>query len=183
VAEQYDAITAYSGVRNLLVTRRPHQEPWAYALVATLRAVATGACYYGQEWETELPDSAIERAADAARYSREVAKWAAGSTGADSARAAQANVIRCVIGNPFRPAPAVDAAWLAWRGGIVRELAGTVYEERRLPDGTLDPARLAVLADALEDAGCANAELLGHLRGPAVHVRGCWAVDIVLGKS
>jgi hypothetical protein len=57
------------------------------------------------------------------------------------------------------------------------------YEERQLPEGTLDSARLAVLADTLEDAGCTHAELLGHLRGPGPHVRGCWAVDLVMGKQ
>jgi hypothetical protein len=61
-------------------------------------------------------------------------------------------------------------------------LATTAYEERALPAGTLEPERLALLADALEDAGCANADLLGHLRGPGVHVRGCWCVDLLLGK-
>jgi hypothetical protein len=43
--------------------------------------------------------------------------------------------------------------------------------------------RTPILADALEDVGCTDAELLGHLRGPVPHVRGCWAVDLVLGKS
>ncbi|HKB40626.1 MAG TPA: hypothetical protein VKD72_29640, partial [Gemmataceae bacterium] len=45
------------------------------------------------------------------------------------------------------------------------------------------PARLAVLADALEDAGCSDADLLSHLRGSGPHVRGCWAVDLILGKQ
>jgi hypothetical protein len=90
-----------------------------------------------------------------------------------------AGLIRDIFGNPFRPAPAVDPAWLAWRGGTVRELAWAAYEERRLPEGTLDPARLAVLADAMEDAGCTDAEILGHLRRPGQHVRGCWALDLV----
>ncbi len=92
-------------------------------------------------------------------------------------------VIRDIIGNPFRPARAVDPAWLAWQAGAVPRLARAGYEYRRLPEGTLDPARLAVLADAPEDAGCGDAELLGHLRGPGPHVRGCWAVDRVLGKG
>ncbi len=52
-----------------------------------------------------------------------------------------------------------------------------------LPEGTLEPSRLAVLADALEDAGCGDAELLGHLRGPGPHVRGCCAVDLQLAKQ
>ncbi len=97
--------------------------------------------------------------------------------------AEQCSLLRCIMGNPFRPAPAVDPAWLAWRGGAVRELARAAYDERCLPEGTLEPVRLAELADALEDAGCRDAELLGHLRGPGPHVRGCWAVDLVLGKG
>jgi hypothetical protein len=72
---------------------------------------------------------------------------------------------------------------LAWQGGVVGEIAHTAYEERLLPSGQLDPARLGVLADALEDAGCTDAELLGHLRGPGPHVLGCWALDLILGKS
>jgi hypothetical protein len=81
------------------------------------------------------------------------------------------------------PAPARDPAWLARNGGAVARLAEAIYEGRSLPAGTLDPARLAVLADALEDAGCADPDLLGHLRGPSPHVRGCWAVDLILGKE
>ena len=56
------------------------------------------------------------------------------------------------------------------------KLAQAIYEER-------DLRRLPVLADALEDAGCEDADLLGHLRGPGRHVRGCWALDLVLGKG
>jgi hypothetical protein len=65
----------------------------------------------------------------------------------------------------------------------VGKLARAAYEERRLPSGELDLARLAVLADALEDAGCADAELLGHLRGTGPHVRGCHVLDAILGKG
>jgi hypothetical protein len=97
--------------------------------------------------------------------------------------AVQCDLLRDIFANPFRALPAIDRAWLGWRRGVVRELARVAYEERRLPEGTLDPARLSVLADALEDAGCTDPELLGHLRGPGPHVRGCWAVDLVLGKS
>jgi hypothetical protein len=92
-------------------------------------------------------------------------------------------LLRDVFGNPFRSAPVIDPAWLSWQGGTAPQLARGAYDDRRLPEGTLDPARLAVLADALEDAGCTDAELLGHLRGPGPHVRGCWAVDVVLGRE
>src|SRR5262249_47648653 len=83
---------------------------------------------------------------------------------------------------PFRPIPIAPAV-LAWNDTVVVRLAQTAYEERHLPDGTLDNSRLAVLADALEEAGCADTDILGHLRGPGPHVRGCWAVDLLLGKS
>jgi hypothetical protein len=100
-----------------------------------------------------------------------------------SERVAHAALIREIFGNPFRPAPAIDPAWLAWNGGTVRTLAELAYEHRSLPSGHLDPARLSLLADALEDAGCGAAELLAHLRSPGPHVRGCLALDLVLGKE
>jgi hypothetical protein len=62
-------------------------------------------------------------------------------------------------------------------------LAQAAYDQRELPAGHLDRARLAILADALEEAGCTDQTILGHLRGPGPHVRGCWAVDLILGKS
>jgi hypothetical protein len=65
----------------------------------------------------------------------------------------------------------------------VRALAQAGYDERSLPGGALDVPRLAVLADDLEESGCTDGGLLGHLRGPGPHVRGCWAVDRVLAKE
>ena len=66
---------------------------------------------------------------------------------------------------------------------MIGKLAEAAYTARSLPQGELDPARLAVLADALEDAGCTDADILGHLRGPGPHVRGCWVIDLLLGKQ
>jgi hypothetical protein len=94
-------------------------------------------------------------------------------------RAAQAEVLRDLFGNPFRPVTVSPACVTPQ----VAALAQAAYEHRDLPSGHLDPSRLAVLADALEDAGCDQADLLGHLRGPGPHVRGCWAVDLLLGKQ
>ena len=70
-----------------------------------------------------------------------------------------------------------------WLSPTVSSLAQAAYEQRALPSGELDLQRLAVLADALEEAGCAEAELLGHLRAAGPHVRGCWALDLALGKE
>jgi hypothetical protein len=72
---------------------------------------------------------------------------------------------------------------MAWEDGTVVKIAHAAYEQCSLPSGHLDNARLAVLADALEDAGCRDADILGHLRGPGLHVRGCWPLDLVLGRS
>jgi hypothetical protein len=94
----------------------------------------------------------------------------------------QAALLREVIGRLPRRRGAAP------RGAVpltpdARSLAEAAYEERQLPSGHLDPARLSVLSDALEEAGCADTDILTHLRSPGPHVRGCWAVDLILGKS
>jgi hypothetical protein len=93
--------------------------------------------------------------------------------------AAQVALLRDAIGNPFRQF-SLDASWLT---PTVVRLAQTAYDERLLPSGELDRERLAILADAVEDAGCADRQILDHLRGPGPHVRGCFALDLVLGGS
>jgi hypothetical protein len=91
-------------------------------------------------------------------------------------------LVRDLFGNPFRPVT-VSPAWRAWDGGAVVRLAQAAYEGRRLPAGLLDSARLAVMADALEEAGCGDADLLGHLRSGGGHMRGCHVLDALLGKT
>src|ERR1700756_4475664 len=61
-----------------------------------------------------------------------------------------------------------NASWLAWNDGVVRRLAEAAYENRLLPSGELDPLRLAVLADSLEEAG-GDVSLLNHLREVGAH--------------
>jgi hypothetical protein len=103
------------------------------------------------------------------------------SSGAEFAY--QARLVRCIFGNPFGPSPPLPAAVLAWSDRTVPRLAQAAYDYRRLPESTLDPARLGILADALLDAGCGDEELLAHLRSAGPHVRGCFAIDVILGKS
>jgi hypothetical protein len=87
--------------------------------------------------------------------------------------------LRCIFGNPFRATPALSRSLLDQNEGLLVRLARAAYDDRLLPSGHLDIQRLAVLADALLDAGCDDDALLGHLRdGP--HYRGCFAVDAVL---
>ena len=87
----------------------------------------------------------------------------------------QAGLLREIVGNPFRPV-ALDPVWLRWNDATVSAWPQRIYDERRFAD-------LPILADALEEAGCTNADILDHCRGPGPHVRGCWVVDLVLGKE
>ena len=92
----------------------------------------------------------------------------------------QVLLLRDIIGNPFRPSAALASSLLILEN---LALAHSAYEERKLPEGTLDPARLVTLADAFAAPGCTDASLLAHLRSPGNHVRGCFAVDVVLGRN
>jgi anti-anti-sigma regulatory factor len=103
----------------------------------------------------------------------------AGSALGQTERAVQRRLRHCIFGNPFRPI-AIESAWLT---PTVQRVAQAAYDERILPSGELDPVRLAVLADALEEAGCTDPNMLGHLRDPGPHVRGCFVVDALLGKT
>jgi hypothetical protein len=86
-------------------------------------------------------------------------------------------MLRDIFGNPFRQV-SIDPRWLT---SSVVDLARSIYEgDLRQAGGYM---ALPILADALMDAGCDSEELLSHLRSDGPHVRGCWAVDLILGKS
>jgi hypothetical protein len=152
----------------------------------------------------KLPTSAYDEAGEAvrtaalddARQAAKAARYAANARAQEAARAAsvgtgtardisgavwaaerweQATLLRDIAGHLWRPA-ATASRWADWDGGTVRKLAEAVYEENAYD-------RLPILADALEDAGCTDAELLGHCRSGGEHVRGCWVVDLVLGRE
>jgi hypothetical protein len=74
------------------------------------------------------------------------------------------------------PAPILAPAVLAHDGGTVPKLARAIYD-------TCDFGHLPVLADALEEAGCAAPDMLAHCRGPGPHVLGCWVLDLILAKG
>jgi hypothetical protein len=101
------------------------------------------------------------------------AGWA--ETAEESPRPFHCELLRDLFGSPFRP-PAIDSTCLAWNGRTVPKFAQAIYENHTFN-------RLPELADALEEAGFANAEILSHLRGPGPHAKGCWALDLILGKT
>jgi hypothetical protein len=121
-----------------------------------------------------------DTAAQIAQVASEPFAWT--GSGWDSAvlqaqRIAIAELVRDIFGNPIRPTPAIESSWLAWKDGTVKRLAKSVYEE-----GTFD--RMPVLADALEEAGCHDQNILEHCRQQGqTHVRGCWVVDLLLGRT
>lgn len=98
------------------------------------------------------------------------AAWNAGSEAADND---QAELLRDLLGNPHRPVT-LFPSWLSWNDGALSKIAATIYAERRYAD-------LPLLADALEEAGCTDEAMLAHCRRPGEHVRGCFAVDLLLG--
>ncbi len=81
----------------------------------------------------------------------------------------QSHLLRDIYGNPFRPVT-LDQSWLT---SNVLALANGIYTEKAFD-------RMPILADALQDAGCDNEDILNHCRQPGVHVRGCWVLDLVL---
>lgn len=85
---------------------------------------------------------------------------------------AQAELFRDIFGNPLRPV-FLDPSWLTF---TVTSLTAAIYADRAFD-------RMPILADALEDAGCTNQDILAHCRSGGEHVRGCWAVDLLLGKE
>jgi len=117
-------------------------------------------------------DAASRSAFEAAHTGSMDAGWGDDGDIESPAYAVLADLARCVFGNPFRAA-ACDPRW---RTADAVGLAGRIYEERAFE-------RLTLLADALMDAGCADESVLGHCRSDGPHARGCWVVDLVLGKA
>ena len=107
-----------------------------------------------------------QRAAElTAKTTAEMAGWATDEWRLRAERTVQARRLRDVFGNPFRPV----AFSQEWRTDTAVTLARTMYESR-------DFSAMPILADALQDAGCDNDDILSHARG-------CWVVDLVLGKE
>jgi hypothetical protein len=127
------------------------------AQAEAVRSVAKGRFPTVAETAAEVSETARQAATHAARM------------------AADSDLVREVFGNPFRPV-AVEQSWLCWNDATIVKIAQVIYEERCFED-------LPILADALEEAGCTNADILSHCGRPGGHVRGCWVVDLLLGEK
>jgi hypothetical protein len=127
----------------------------------------------------QASSSAAENAASGFAMVAQEACWKTGGNDRDSVvaaqqaeRAVQVALLRDIFGNPFCPI----AFSPSWRTGTAVSLARTMYDAR-------DFSAMPILADALQDAGCDNEDILNHCRGAGPHVRGCWVVDLVLDKE
>ncbi|MCE9561085.1 MAG: hypothetical protein K8U57_03420 [Planctomycetes bacterium] len=94
------------------------------------------------------------------------------SSNRQSEAKAQCGLLRCVFGDSFKRI----RRQRKWLTPTVTQLAEHIYQERAFD-------QMPILADALQDAECDNADILNHCRQPSEHVRGCWVVDLILGKS
>jgi hypothetical protein len=111
-------------------------------------------------WESRNPYATTEQAQDQARRQSD---------------ADLAVLLFDIFGNPFRPV-SIDPSWLTWHDGLLVSMARQMYDSSDFRD-------MPVLGDALEEAGCQDQSILGHCRSGGVHGRGCWVVDLVLGKK
>jgi hypothetical protein len=122
----------------------------------------------------------IKKALLAARRTREYALVAAHRADRKERSGHQSGLLRDIFGPlPFRPVSMAPSLLIwndVWNDGAVVKLAQGIYEGRAFD-------RLPVLADALEEAGCDNQDLLSHCRSQHDHVLGCWVVDLLLGKG
>lgn len=116
-----------------------------------------------------------EASTEAVKAVRGAARLPSGEDAVGPERAVQADLLRDIADNPFRHF-SIDSGWQAWQGGMILKLARGIYEERAFD-------RLPILADAIEEAGGYNEDILAHLRGPGPHVRGCWPLDLLLDKE
>lgn len=132
-----------------------------------LLAALSVVCAAGDEWAMRMEVDMIDIVLFAPRPPQESIP-----PEARAASITDAELARDVFGNPFRPV-AFDPNW---RTETVVSLASAIYADRAFD-------RMPILADALEEVGCDNTDILSHCRGPGPHARGCWVVDGVLGKQ
>lgn len=124
----------------------------------------------GSEQEWGWPERAFQWASDFVAHSTN--RYEDGAEDDYPAGTQLLPLIHDIFGNPFRPVN-IDPSWLT---STVVVLASGIYQDRAFD-------RMPILADALQDAGCDNEGILSHCRGDSTHVRGCWVVDLLLGKT
>jgi hypothetical protein len=137
--------------------------PIGYSLFESLR--------WAMASPTDIVSAAQNTVPDSVRY---VVELENGRDAVDPLHQKFIGFLRDIVGNPFRPAK-IEPAWKRWNGGAVVHLAQVIADEQSFD-------QMPILADALEEAGCSDSSILDHCRATG-HVRGCWVVDLILGKK
>jgi hypothetical protein len=155
--------------------------PFPLGVFEEVVGAATLPSAFGAAWMTAgAVPHAIERIRTefVSRYTYEEWEkgWEAHNRAITQAKQGEAALLRDLFGPLPLGRISIPPAVLAWQGGTAVKLAAAIYEGRRWVD-------MPVLADALEDAGLTDSGVLGHCREPGPHARGCWVVDLILGKS
>ena len=167
-AERY--ADGLAGYEYLLAAFRRAQEAWN--AIEVIRGGRHGkGIRAGKQYLASKQAAEVARNAADPGWSRRIAPRLSWRLNA-ATRYALSGYLRDIIGSPFRPVT-IDPNWVT---STVVGLASAIYDDRAFD-------RLPILADALEEAGCDSPDVLTHLRGDGPHVRGCWAVDLVLGKE
>jgi len=132
--------------------------------------------HLGEKWEQASRAVRILAVLDQYNHPEHVLQYAEEAIHAEnpaaSLRHRAVHLLRDLVASPLPPMT-IDPTWAT---PTVRSLAQAIYAERAFD-------RLPILADALEEAGCTEVAILEHCRGPGPHVRGCWVVDLILGKE
>lgn len=143
-----------------------NQSRQSHAMVAARATVREAAWAAAREAQQEMIQQVWENVER---------NWTTAPQEKKAAQQRQADALRCIFGNPYCPR-AANPDWLRWNDATVVRLAETIYEERSFDC-------LPILADALEESGCTDTDVLNHCRQTGEHVRGCWVVDLILGKE
>ena len=181
IAEQFaDGVASLAEVR---MAKSHHSDSLAQPLGAWLvnglmRAITHQRALSGVEQTIHFALHSVMTAADTADSNQPFKQRAPPevlsqlrNTAAKSELSVQADLVRCAF-SPFRRL-LFNPAWLT---ATVQSLAQTIYEERAFD-------RMPILGDALEESGCSNADILNHCRQPGEYAKGCWVVDLLLGKK
>src|SRR5262249_11883768 len=147
---------AEAAIRSAATAIQEAQASAAFAVANVVWGVTT-------DRATAAADNALDNVGSAAFHAATADNAPSAAKARDAEYAGQTCLLRDIFGNPFHVV-SVAPSWLRWNDAVIVRLAQAAYNERILPTGTLDNARLAVLADALEEAGCTDAQILGHLR-------------------
>jgi hypothetical protein len=152
----------------------PSETHSVWDCVASARAQTVKERVWAERWQEWEPsgDEAEEEPDDAWQEQTQDAGYAAEEEEQKAAQADHARLLRDITGPSIRGEILFPPAW---RTPTALSLADAFYNDGRA-------IFLSILADALEDAGCTDAAILDHCRGPGPHVRGCWVVDLLLGK-